>query len=82
MGRRFLSFIRNFRNLEDAEPVSYTHLDVYKRQHYNIRDVFCEKEIPDIPVTGGLCWEEEGNCQEFTGASLHLSEEDVYKRQD
>ena len=27
-------------------------------------------------MTGGLCWEEEGNCQEFTGASLRLSEEE------
>ena len=51
-------------------------LYTYGLDHYNIRDVFCEKEIPDIPVTGGLCWEEEGNCQEFTGAYLHLSEEE------
>ena len=29
--------IKDTRGIIDAIPVSYTHLDVYKRQHYNYR---------------------------------------------
>lgn len=46
----------------------------YGQDNYKIRDVFRDEELPDIPVTGGLCWNEEGNCRESTGAGMCLTE--------
>lgn len=51
-------------------------LYTYGLEHYKMRDVFEDETLPDIPVTGGLCWEEEGNCRESTGAYLNLTEEE------
>lgn len=53
-------------------------LFTYGLEHFKLRDVFQEESLPEIPVTGGLCWEEEGNCQERTGASMHLTEEEMH----
>ena len=53
-------------------------LYTYGLEHFRLKDVFREEVLPDIPVTGGLCWEEEGTCQESTGASLHLKEEEMH----
>lgn len=51
-------------------------LFAYGLENYEVRDVFRDEALPDIPVTGGLCWEEEGNCRESTGASMKLTEEE------
>ena len=43
------------------EPVSYTHLDVYKRQINNIsRHITSYKDIPKI-VQGRFCWPKRSN---------------------
>ena len=41
---KFLNFISQYmlRYLHSDKPVSYTHLDVYKRQHYHNRSGFSE----------------------------------------
>lgn len=53
-------------------------LFAYGMDNYQMRDVFVEENLPEIPVIGGLCWEEDGVCQEITGASMHLTEEEMH----
>lgn len=50
----------------------------YGLDNYRMRDVFRDEPLPNVPVTGGLCWEEEGNCREATGVCLGLSEEEKH----
>ena len=43
----------------ELEPVSYTHLDVYKRQVYVIRNIVCLKQI------GTIIFKMGGNTSSF-----------------
>lgn len=53
-------------------------LYAYGMENYKLRDVFQKEELPDIPVTGGVCWEENGTGQDRTGVSLGLTEEEMH----
>lgn len=53
-------------------------LYTYGLEHFQLKDVFREEVLPDIPVTGGLCWDEEGTCQESIDLKLHLKEEEMH----
>ena len=46
----------------DAEPVSYTHLDVYKRQSATPEAVPTENPNSDSPVTNGSIGSARSEC--------------------
>ena len=46
-GHKYVSKLDEIRQVEDFLPVSYTHLDVYKRQVY-------EPEQPKSPISSGF----------------------------
>lgn len=50
----------------------------YGMKNYHLKDVFIREKLPEIPVTGGLCWKKDGACQEITGASMRLQEEEMH----
>lgn len=50
----------------------------YGLENYQLRDVFKKGELEDIPVTGGLCWNEEGCGTDITGLSLDLKPEEMH----
>ena len=65
----------------DAAPVSYTHLDVYKRQDVHIiAEPGAERHVPAPPEfrhAGGDVWVVEV----FLELETYHPPEDVYKRQ-
>ncbi len=49
----------------------------YGLENFRMRDVFQEENLGEIPVTGGLCWE-EGGQRGMTGLSLGLKPEEMH----
>ena len=61
-----------------AGTVSYTHLDVYKRQELGlVNDVFTKDVLETMP-RGNMCI---GHCRYATTGAVSYTHLDVYKRQ-
>lgn len=50
----------------------------YGMEQFQMRDVFQEETLGELPVTGGLCWEEEGRIRDSTSLSLRLKPEEMH----
>lgn len=50
----------------------------YGLENYQMRDVFKEEVLAELPVTGGLCWKEDGCAADMTGITLGLKPEEMH----
>lgn len=50
----------------------------YGLENFQMRDVFQEEALGTVPVTGGLCWEEDGCKTDKTSLSLNLEPEEMH----
>ena len=62
----------------NKEPVSYTHLDVYKRQHVSTAEGFCQMNDGEYYVSAENL-AEDVQVGDIAVSYTHLA---VYKRQD
>lgn len=53
-------------------------LYTYGLEHYKMEDAFREEVFPEIPVTGGLCWEEGDGAMDRVRVSMKLSPEEMH----
>ena len=66
---------RSFIRWNTIRPVSYTHLDVYKRQ-----DVVCDTQVAKVSIVGAGMESHPGTASKMFEA-LYERDIDVYKRQ-
>ena len=73
------------RNISSSiRPVSYTHLDVYKRQDKEYQAVFLENEyikVMILPELGGRIQRAYDKTNDYDFVSVSYTHLDVYKRQ-
>jgi len=50
----------------------------YGLENFRMRDVFQEEALGNIPVTGGLCWEEDGCRTDKTSLFLDLEPDEMH----
>lgn len=53
-------------------------LYTYGLEHFEIKDVFEKETFSDIPVTGGLCWQQEGSAMNSIEVSMKLTAEKMH----